>query len=548
MVVRLADARHSRVVTSRAPSAAPPAPTDALWEWAAGATLVITALRLLAVRLSPLELYGDEAQYWLWSRDLAFGYFTKPPLLAWIIRLTTLPGNAEPFVRLSAPLLQGATGLFLYCAARRLYDSRTALYGLFVYALIPAVQLGSFVISTDTPLVACLAAALWAYVGLQQSEGRGRLMAAGALGLMLGLAFLAKYAALYSVIGVGLHLILSRKARQAWTLPAALIAIVIFALIIAPNLIWNATYGFASFGHLASEAAWGGRKGGPLQALAFLGSQFGVFGPVTFAILTGGAIWLAARRKLQSPDLLLLSWTAPALIIVFAQAFIAGAKANWAVAAFPPAAVLVAAWMLRWNRPRVLIAVLAVHAVVAAAGLAVLIHPGLADKIGLSSALKGVRGGRDEVRMLIDQSKLATLAGGPLSAAAIDDRELFNIAAYYGRDYFGKDGPPLKAWLAGPRPRDEAQLASPLTPQFGARVLMVSRDGVSIKAMRRQFQSAGEVDIGEIWLDTKHRRQVQTFVGQGFEPQRRPAAPPPAAAPPAAAAPTTASKPQAPRT
>ena len=94
---------------------------DLMWEWAIGLTLLVTALRLVAVRLSPLQLYADEAQYWVWSQHLAFGYFTKPPLVAWLIRLTTLMGDAEPLVRLSSPLLHAAAGIFIFLAANRLY-------------------------------------------------------------------------------------------------------------------------------------------------------------------------------------------------------------------------------------------------------------------------------------------------------------------------------------------------------------------------------------------------------------------------------------------
>ena len=47
--------------------------------------LVVTILRTAALSISPLELGVDEAQYWLWSKTLDFGYFTKPPLIAWII-------------------------------------------------------------------------------------------------------------------------------------------------------------------------------------------------------------------------------------------------------------------------------------------------------------------------------------------------------------------------------------------------------------------------------------------------------------------------------
>ena len=198
--------------------------------------------------LSPLQLYADEAQYWVWSRHLDFGYFTKPPLIAWLIWATTLANNAEPFVRLSSPLLHGAAGLFLFCAARRLYDARVGLASLLLYALMPAVQLGAFVMSTDTPLVACLAGALWAYAamqsGLETNTRTPRWRAALGLGIALGLAFLAKYAALYAVIGIAAHLSLSPAARKAWTWPAILAAVGAFALLAGPT--WSGTRSTAS--------------------------------------------------------------------------------------------------------------------------------------------------------------------------------------------------------------------------------------------------------------------------------------------------------------
>ena len=500
-----------------APAAPPAAGPDIHWEWAVAATVIVTLARLAAMRLSPLQLYPDEAQYWLWSRHLAFGYFTKPPLIAWLIRLTTLTSDAEPFVRVSSPLLHAAAGLFLFRAARRLYDGRTALFALFVYALTPAVQLGAFVISTDTPLVACLAAALWAYVALQAAEGRARLAWAGALGVAFGLAFLAKYAALYAILGAAAHLALSREARRAWTPAAAIVAVAGFGLLAAPNLVWNASHGLASFGHVAREAAWGARSGGPLKGLEFLGDQFGVFGPLPFAVLLVGAPLLALRRRLAASDLLLLAWTLPALLIILVQAFAAGAKANWAVAAYGPASILVAAWLLRWGRPRLLIAGLALQGVMAVAGLAVEVRPQLADQVGLAKALRGVRGGREAAQLIVNRAETEQLFA-PLSAVAIDERELFNLVAYYGRDYWGKAGPPLAAWRSGPTPQNEAELSAPLTPALGARVLAVSRDGVWLSQMRTQFRQAGDTDFGEVWLGGKDRLKVEMFVGEGFQP------------------------------
>ena len=64
-------------------------------------TVALTIVRLVTLFASPLELYPDEAQYWLWSRTLDFGYYSKPPLIAWIIAAsTTVFGDGEWAIRL----------------------------------------------------------------------------------------------------------------------------------------------------------------------------------------------------------------------------------------------------------------------------------------------------------------------------------------------------------------------------------------------------------------------------------------------------------------
>ena len=66
--------------------------------------------------MSPLELGVDEAQYWLWSTEFDFGYYTKPPLTSWII------GASPPFRpsclggATAAPWIHLATALVLWRA------------------------------------------------------------------------------------------------------------------------------------------------------------------------------------------------------------------------------------------------------------------------------------------------------------------------------------------------------------------------------------------------------------------------------------------------
>ena len=80
--------------------------SDQTQNWLIGsALLIITLLRSVAVITTPLELGVDEAQYWLWSQTPDFGYFTKPPLIAWIIGLAHwLFGHQMWAVRLPACL------------------------------------------------------------------------------------------------------------------------------------------------------------------------------------------------------------------------------------------------------------------------------------------------------------------------------------------------------------------------------------------------------------------------------------------------------------
>ena len=47
--------------------------------------LILLIMRWIAVYLSSIPISVDEAQYWLWSQNFDFGYYSKPPLIAWII-------------------------------------------------------------------------------------------------------------------------------------------------------------------------------------------------------------------------------------------------------------------------------------------------------------------------------------------------------------------------------------------------------------------------------------------------------------------------------
>ncbi|WP_370689784.1 ArnT family glycosyltransferase [Phenylobacterium sp.] len=500
-------------------SNSPSDPSLSAWRMALWITVALTAVRLAAIFITPLELYPDEAQYWLWSRTLDFGYFSKPPMVAWSIWATTLGSDAEPFVRLSAPLFQATTALGVFILARRLYGAEVGLAACVLYHLMPGVQLSSAVVATDAPLLAALVWALALYVYLPQAEGRRRWVAAGGAGVLLGLAFLSKYAAIYALIGVGLHLVLSREARRVWTPGVIAAAAGAALLVMAPNLIWNARHGFSTVTHTAANANWRASDlFHPGAMLEFLGSQFGVFGPIPFAVLVGGAVLLAWRRRLTAADITLLCFALPPFLIVTLQALLSRANANWTAAGYVAGVILVAAWLLRWRARGWFIAALATQGVLAAAFLAFVISPDLAERAGMANGFKRAKGWSQMTEALTNRA----MHDLRVSAIAVDDRFMFNAAAYYGRNYFARpDAAPLRMWVRTASPQNQAEAETPLSSADGERILALSLEPDFTPEMKADFATVGEVEFVNVRLDRERSRRAEIFVGEGFAPQPR---------------------------
>lgn len=500
-------------------------PSDSARAWRLTLCLVgvLTILRLAALFATPFELYPDEAQYWLWSRSLEFGYFSKPPMIAWLIwATTTIGGDSEAWVRISALFLHAGTALVISRIADRLYGGWTGLVAAALYALMPAIQLSSGVITTDAPLLLFLSLTIWAYVSLPPLEARRRLAVAAALGAALGLAFLSKYAAIYILIGLALHLAAAPEARKVWTWPMALTALAALVVVFAPNLAWNLAHRFATLEHTASNANWNAAQLFNIRELIeFLASQFAVFGPIPFAVLTGGAVWLGVKRKLQPADLLLLCLAAPPLLTVTAQAFVSRANANWAGVAYLAGSVLAAAWLLRWNARRWLVAALVLQAGFCALFMACMVNPRLADSLGAANSFKRVRGWEQGAKAIIARAREEQAAGG-LSSIAMDDRFLFNVTAYYGRDYFRIPGaPPLKMWVHEARPQNQAETEAPLNAAFGRRALIASLEGDYRPEIEQDFGRTSGLEIVRVRLDRKHVRRMDLFVAEDFRPLPR---------------------------
>src|SRR5947208_12906726 len=107
-------------------------PPERVWPWRLlAAALIVLSSALHVAYLSydcPLDLAPDEAHYWDWSRHLDWSYYSKGPLVAYLIHFSVavagpwserLTGSAMLAVRLPAVACGSLLLLGLYVLTRQ---------------------------------------------------------------------------------------------------------------------------------------------------------------------------------------------------------------------------------------------------------------------------------------------------------------------------------------------------------------------------------------------------------------------------------------------
>ena len=318
----------------------------------------LLALRLAAVYAAKTDLVLDEAQYWTWSRELAFGYFSKPPMIAWVIRgMTEICGNSEACVRSASPILYTIVSVVIFFTARALYDARVGFWSAIIFATLPGVSYSSLLITTDVPLILCWSIMLYAWVMLVKRQSLGYAIL---LGVAIGFGLLAKQAMLYVFLCIGVHAAVSKDARDALRGGRGILAAAIALLLFAPNIIWNAQHGYPTVKHTETNIGWRYPYIHPLRVLEYVGVQFAVFGPILLVVLLRTA-WRELPKPSDPRKTLLFSFSLPVLGLLVIQALLSRAHGNWSATAYPAASILVTAVMLELNRETLFKVSLALH-------------------------------------------------------------------------------------------------------------------------------------------------------------------------------------------
>jgi hypothetical protein len=303
----------------------------------------------------PLDLAPDEAHYWDWSRHLDWSYYSKGPLVAYLIRagcvLTgawsrALTGSEMLAVRLPAVVCGSLLLVSLYVLTAQVYQREGLAFAVVAVALtMPVVVAGSTLMTIDAPYTCCWG---WAMVLGYQAILRGVRWAWPVLGWVVGMGILAKYTMVLWIPSAGLFLLTSPSLRRLLFRPGFWVMTGVAAITCLPILLWNRSHDWVSLRHVSGQAGFedGGRIlwFGPVEYIA-----------LQFLLLLGFwfIAWAAAmvvHHPWREPEggVRYLWWmSVPMFVFFLLFSLKTYEEPNWPITAYVSGLVLAAAWVHR---------------------------------------------------------------------------------------------------------------------------------------------------------------------------------------------------------
>lgn len=285
-------------------------------------TAFLIAFKAWFLSAAGFDLHYDEAQYWEWSQQLDWSYYSKGPLVAWLIALSeAMFGHGEWQTRLFGWVAHGVLLGLVHAFARDVWNSRAAAWWATVIALFtPLYFTLGLVMSTDVFLFTFWTWGLWAcYRALFKDQPRAWYEAGAAVGLgaltKLSIGLLPAFA--------GLMILIHPRLRHHLKNPHLWGALPLMLMLMSPVLIWNANHDWVMFRHEMGhvESAGGSAK----QFAEFIGGQFLALSPVV-ALLAASVLW----RRPPGDDQRFLWWLSLAWIGFFVfKALGAKVQLNW---------------------------------------------------------------------------------------------------------------------------------------------------------------------------------------------------------------------------
>lgn len=308
--------------------------------------LIIFVLRLLV--LMRLDIFPDEAYYWDWSRFLSLGYFDHPPMVAWLVHITTSVFGDTYWGVKAGPLLFG-TGVSIVMALLAkayLYGTRSFVLLVILLNATLLYAVGGLLLTPDIPFLFFWA--LGIYLGYLAVFAQKNI-AWPALGVVCGLGLLSKYVFVLFFASFGLFLLIDKNHRNLLLTWKPWFSLLLAILTFSPNIYWNARHDWVSYvfqlGHgFESDKSWPHIN----MFFDYLGGQVGLFSPFLFIVLVLAVVYFFRYHRREAKLLYLFLFLIVPLLFFAWSSLSAHVEANWPAAAYLSGLVL-----LMWYRERV---------------------------------------------------------------------------------------------------------------------------------------------------------------------------------------------------
>lgn len=296
-----------------------------------------------------VELGNDEVYYLTYAQHLQWNYFDHPPMVAFLIRLTTfnLFFTNELCVRLGAIVLAAVNTWMIYVIAKKIKDERAGFIAalLFSGSLYSSIIAGVFIMP-DSPQLFFWILDVALLVKIVSVDGSSKSLKYSLLlfGLISGLCIMSKVHGIFLWVGFGLYILCYKRTLLAnkYLYFAASITLVI----ISPILIWNMENNFITYTFHSQRVA----INGGLNPTGFLREFFGGLfynNPISYFLIIVSliALWKKKINVALPIRRLFVLLSLPLIILLFFISFFRDTLPHWSGPAFITLILLTACYI-----------------------------------------------------------------------------------------------------------------------------------------------------------------------------------------------------------
>jgi len=386
--------------------------------------IAITLYRILSLMQPHVSLFYDEAYYYHWSLNLDWGYYSKPPMVAWVIALfTNLFGHSGVAVKMGAPILYSATAGILFFIGRRLWSTAAGVTAACVFSSVLLVGFNSLFITTDAPLLFFWALSTYLFIRAVDSNHWQDWVL---LGVSVGLGMLSKYTMGALPMGLFIFMALSPSHRPLLFTAKPWAAALLAGLIFSPNIYWNYLHDFVTLSHTSDISQLDRQLFHPDKLAEFVFSQLLVYGPIWSYFLLRQWFNKQARSSLAHRGLLLAIFL-PLFLVISTQALLSRAFINWAAPCIIGVALSVGYFLSQ--HPKKLLVGLAVQLLL----VSIFYHwPFILNGLGIEPTRKNNVYQRTEGWPQLAQQVAPILKSNPDALLTSPSRKLLAYVGFYG--------------------------------------------------------------------------------------------------------------------